>query len=227
MKKRIIALLVAVMVMAMGTLTVSAAVSPSARATTALADAVESKDGTAYVLDSNDVTKAMDFVEDVISSLVDTIEIGTPQGAPAGSDSALKGIIDDVMPAPQDGAKTEIVPELKAAFDFEPNDTIARQIAQNGGALVEFACDVKAGDNVLVLHSNVGDWEVIIPESVEDGKVKAFFTTFSPVAIVELSAKTVATASPRTGEIVTLLGAAAVLCLAGVSFCGRKTKENK
>ena len=72
---------------------------------------------------------------------------------------------------------------------------------------------VVAGQKVYLLHLKAdGVWEKITPDSVENGKVTATFTSLSPVAVVAGSA------SAQTGETLPVLPM--VLVFALVSFAG-------
>lgn len=100
---------------------------------------------------------------------------------------------------------------------------------------------IAAGDNVMILHWNGTEWEKITPNSVENGKVTATFSSFSPVVIVKLAETPVVNttnnntatnnttttsettvASPQTGETASILPLLAVICMGGVVVCGKK-----
>lgn len=85
---------------------------------------------------------------------------------------------------------------------------------------------IKAGDSVYILHQKQdGTWEVIIPDSVEDGVVTATFTSLSPVIIVkgEIPAGTdTGVKSPKTGESAMPIFAVAVICFAGAALTAKK-----
>ena len=121
-----------------------------------------------------------------------------------------------------------------------------------GGVQISFSLgNVQAGDNYVLLHQLPdGRWEMITPDSIENGMIKATFTSLSPVAFVKIAsqqnggntgtngtstrpngttagasataAKTVA-ASPKTGAALPVL---ALICAAGIVVCGRKVKFN-
>lgn len=108
---------------------------------------------------------------------------------------------------------------------------------------------VQAGDNYVLLHQLPdGRWEKITPDSVENGIIKATFTSLSPVAFVKLpkqnssnttgtttkpagttsTSKTAAgtAASPKTGAALPVLPVLAMICAAGIVVCGKKVKFN-
>lgn len=91
--------------------------------------------------------------------------------------------------------------------------------------------EVKAGDNIVVLHQKAdGKWETLPIVKVEDGKVTATFTSFSPVVVVKAKAAasngTEGATSPKDGAPVSALPVLAMLCAAGVVVFGRKVKFN-
>ncbi len=101
---------------------------------------------------------------------------------------------------------------------------------------------IKGTDSVLILHQKSdGTWETINPDSVADGKVSFTMTSFSPVAVVikaaaastgtvvvpaptagaaAPAAATSALIAPKTGDVLMAVAFMAVICLAGtvVSF---------
>lgn len=58
-----------------------------------------------------------------------------------------------------------------------------------GGVQISFSlAGVQAGDNYVLLHQLPdGRWEVIRPDSIENGVIKATFTSLSPVAFVKIT----------------------------------------
>lgn len=58
-----------------------------------------------------------------------------------------------------------------------------------GGVQISFSLpDVQAGDNYVLLHQLAdGRWEKINPDSIENGVIKATFTSLSPVAFVKIA----------------------------------------
>lgn len=127
-----------------------------------------------------------------------------------------------------------------------------------GGVTMSFSLpDVQAGDNYVLLHQLAdGRWEVINPDSVENGVIKATFTSLSPVAFVKIApvqngntngtpngtngttskpgtttgtsnaAAGTVAASPKTGAALPVLPVLAMVCVAGIVVCGRKVKFN-
>lgn len=126
-----------------------------------------------------------------------------------------------------------------------------------GGVQISFSlAGVQAGDNYVLLHQLPdGRWEVITPDSIENGMIKATFTSLSPVAFVKIAsaqnggstitdgtngtstkpsgttstsntAAKAVNASPKTGAALPVLPVLAMLCVAGIVVCGRKVKFN-
>lgn len=126
-----------------------------------------------------------------------------------------------------------------------------------GGVQISFSlAGVQVGDNYVLLHQLPdGRWEVITPDSIENGKITATFTSLSPVAFVKIAsaqnggstitdgtngtstkpsgttstsntAAKAASASPKTGAALPVLPVLAMICVAGIVVCGRKVKFN-
>lgn len=75
---------------------------------------------------------------------------------------------------------------------------------------------VTAGQKVAVLHQKSdGAWESVPVTNVASGSVTATFTSLSPVAIVTY-------ASPKTGEVVSMVAVLALIALAGSALCAAK-----
>ena len=80
---------------------------------------------------------------------------------------------------------------------------------------------VKKGAIVFLLHEAGQGWDVIPASVPADGTVKADFPSFSNYAIVEVD---LGAASPKTGEAFPAVAVMAVICLAGVVVCRRKLR---
>lgn len=121
------------------------------------------------------------------------------------------------------------------------------------GVQISFSlAGVQAGDNYVLLHQLAdGRWEQITPDSIENGVIKATFTSLSPVAFLKLpkqdssntnttgttirpsgvtstssTAAGTAAGSPRTGAPLPILPVLAMICVAGIVVCGRKIRLN-
>lgn len=120
-----------------------------------------------------------------------------------GNSSNSSGSSSNTTTTETPTGKTEVTQVSQAIKDTAAN--VAKQVSPNaqvlavvdvnydgkipaGGVQLSFSlAGVKAGDNMVLLHQlKDGRWEVITPDSVENGVVKATFTTLSPVAFVKL-----------------------------------------
>lgn len=107
---------------------------------------------------------------------------------------------------------------------------------------------------VMHLNSKTGQWEIIVPDKVENGKVTVTFSSFSPAlvnpAIIvplgedvkddepaaeewleprhpEQAAAANPATSPKTAETLPLAGVMALIGLAGAAICASKVRYNK
>ena len=225
MKKRVLSVVAALMVMTMGT-TVFAANSPS---TTDV-----KKDETQKVVvaevetkSAEDYAKAVTVTGGTATAVSkETVEITAKQVKAFltnVAEVAKKIGSKDLEAAATDAAK-KIVPTIKTVVDVAaPEGTT---VSESNPITLTFAVEgIKANANIVVLHWNGTAWETIKPESVADGKVTAKFTSLSPIAIVELAVEDVKT-SPATGEAASVLPVLAVICMAGALVCGKKVVFN-
>lgn len=113
--------------------------------------------------------------------------------------------------------ETKVTAAIAAIMDI----VISGEVSKENPATLTFDIpEAKAGENYLVLHQLAdGTWEQITPE-VRDGKIIAKFTSFSPVAIVKVAATT-----EKTG-VVSVLPMIAAAGLVGTVVCGKKVKFN-
>ena len=78
--------------------------------------------------------------------------------------------------------------------------------------------EIKAGERIIVLHKGVNGWEEIAGAVAGEGTVTATFTSFSPIAIVKVAAT-----AEKTG-VVSVLPMIALAGLAGAAVCGKKSR---
>ena len=232
MKKKLISVLAAVMVLTMGP-TVFAATSP----TTKSVSNVEVNATQKVVVKPTETQAPATYVEGINS-------INSNTGA-----AAVKAVTDNTMAS----VKAEIQSQMNDVAKLADiiGSTTLKQIAADSTKQVtpsvKFAADVtapagvtvsaanpitldlpapgvKAGAAVAVLHWNGSAWEVIKPDAVNDGMVKATFTSLSPVFVVEFSALTSdgKAVSPKTGSSMPVLPVMAVICMAGVAVVATK-----
>lgn len=231
MKKKVLSVLAALMVMTMGT-TVFAADSPDASSVT---DVKENEAQKAEVA-APEAKTAAEYVAavKVEGATVEAVSEATVAATVEEIKSLLKDVdavatvisSDELKTAAVDTAK-KIVPEIKTVVEVSApaGVTVSKE---NPISLTFEVAGIKAGSNILVLHWNGTAWETIKPESVEDGKITASFTSLSPIAIVELSVESAAGSqtSPSTGEAASVLPVLAVICMAGAVVCGKKVAFN-
>lgn len=207
MKKRVLVIVALLLVLAMGTFSASAAVSPTAETAAILADAAASTDGDVDVLEQVYLADVLTFIEESAA---------------------------DIFDIPAD-VEEEVVPEVKAAFEFVPSTETTELLAAQGYVDVSFNVDVAEGSTVVILHWTGDDWE-IIPAVVSNGVVTGRFTSFSPVVIIEYASETVDVApvetpqgdavAPQTGLVSSIVGLAAIGFAAAAIVTGKKSKKN-
>lgn len=194
MKKRILALVCAtVMVLAMG-MTVCAA--PSV--------------GAADVAPSQITTPSQDLDYETVSNMVANTTV-TSSVAATFNAVGMETVADAVAYAQETVGKNALIVTV---FDLHVP-------AGTGAASFTVGCNVKAGQNVVVLHEKAdGTWETIKPTSVANGSVTFTMTSYSPVAIVANG-----TAS-KTADMAGVAAVMAMVSLAGTAVCSKKAKKN-
>lgn len=232
MKKKLISVLAAVMVLTMGT-TVFAATSP----TTNSVSNVEVNSTQKVVVKPTETQAPAAYVEGI-----NTINSNTG-AAPvkAVTDNTMASVKAEIQSQMNDVAKLadtigsatlkqiaadntkQVTPSVKFAADVTAPAGVTVSAA-NPITLDIPAPGVKAGAAVAVLHWNGTAWEVIKPDAVNDGTVKATLTSLSPVFVVEFSALTSdgKAVSPKTGSSMPVLPVMAVICMAGVAVVATK-----
>ena len=232
MKKKLISVLAAVMVLTMGT-TVFAATSP----TTKSVSNVEVNATQKVVVKPTETQAPATYVEGINS-------INSNTGA-----AAVKAVTDNTMASVKAEIQSQMNDVAKLADTIgsatlkqiaadstkqvTPSVKFAAEVTAPAGVTVSAANPitldlpapgVKAGAAVAVLHWNGTAWEVIKPDAVNNGTVKATFTSLSPVFVVEFSALTNdgKAVSPKTGSSMPVLPVMAVICMAGVAVVATK-----
>ncbi len=223
MKKKLLAVVTALTVMAMGTVTAFAA-SPTVGTTEApvatqkasttiaatatpaeYAAATKVSDGfTVAAVEETTVKAASVQVQNAL--LNDLATIGTKLGnsdiAAAATDSNKK-VSASILSVVNIDAST-------ATKDADGNYTVTASIA-----------GIAAGDTIAVLHYTGSAWETIVPTSVAAGSVTFKTASFSPFAVVKLEVSTV-TASPKTGAAMPVAALFVVVGFAGAMVCGKR-----
>lgn len=182
MKKKIAGLLMALMVMTMGT-TAFAATSPTTNNTTTTATTA-----TAYA----NVTSSGVMIDGTTSTVAPTIKAVTTAQVEAAQAQAVATV------APT--AKVLQMVDVSLPVSFTK-----AQITFNVSGVV-------AGQKIAVLHQkHDGTWEVIAPDSVGNGTVTATFTSLSPVAIVAYNASAQTGETLPVLPVVTLICVAGIV----------------
>ncbi len=226
MKKKLLAVVTALTVMTMGTVTAFAATSPTAgtteapvatqKASTTIAATATPAEYVAATAVSEGFTVAAVEAETVKAAAVevqnallnDLATIGTKLGnstlASAATDSNKK-VSASILSVVSIDAST-------ATKGDDGNYTVTASIS-----------GIAAGDTIAILHYTGSAWETIIPSSVAAGSVTFKTASFSPFAVVKLSVETeTVTASPKTGEAMPAAVLLAVAGFAGAMVCGKK-----
>lgn len=151
------------------------------------------------------------------------------------TEATLDFFVEDTKIAGVEGVKVTAVTATEAQALVEKaqaiagsNSFIATMVdvevpAGTTKAVLTITCsNVWKGQNVVILHQKAdGTVETIKPDKVEDNKVTFTMTSFSPVAVMINTGAT----SPKTGEIIALVGAMAALCGAGAVAFGKKANK--
>ena len=232
MKKKLISVLAAVMVLTMGT-TVFAATSP----TTNSVSNVEVSTTQKVVVKPTETQAPAAYVDGI-----KTINSGSGAAPVAAvTDNTMASVKAEIQSQMNDVAKladtigSATLKQIAAdsTKQVTPSVKFAAEVTAPAGVTVSAANPitldipapgVKAGAAVAVLHWNGTAWEVIKPDAVNDGTVKATFTSLSPVFVVEFSALTSdgKAVSPKTGSSMPVLPVMAVICMAGVAVVATK-----
>ncbi len=192
MKKKVAALLTAIMVMAMGTTAFAASPTTTTTDTTTTT-------ATAYA----DVTIASNgvVIDGVASNVTPTITAVTTAQVEAAQAQAVASI-------------SSTAKVLKMVDVSLPVSFTKAQLTFNVSGVTE-------GQKIAVLHQkHDGSWETITPDAVGNGTVTATFTSLSPVAIVayNASAQTGETAPVMPVIIAVICMAGVAICAKKVKF---------
>ena len=219
MKKKIVALLTAAMMLVSAT-TVLAAPSVSAGDLSSskgnVTNAASMTDAQAEET-AKDLAVAKDKVEgaeNVTINDVTPVDAATFKAAAAEAVAAVKAKFGVDITAAVTG-DTKVTAAIVAIMD------IKAEITGDKADITVAVPDVKAGETVIVLHQKAdGTWEQLPVVQVVDGKVVFTATSFSPIAIVK-----VASTSVKTG-VVSVLPVLAAAGLVGAVVTGKKSKAN-
>lgn len=224
MKKKALAILSALVVMAMGTMTVFGADSPSVPETE---KAVSTQTATTSVA-----------ATDTPANYVSTVTVS------AGFD--VEAVSDTTVKATSVAVQNEILNDLAKTGETIKNDAVKKAATNNSKvtATILTVVDVKAdsatknaagnydvtlgvstvkeGDAIAVLHWNGTKWETINPSKVANGSVTFEVSDLSPISIVRLAVESTTAKSPKTGETAPVAAAIVVVALLGAAVTGKK-----
>ena len=202
MKKRILALVSATILVFAMNMSVMAAGSPNASAT---AGSVVDK-----VAKEELATGTQQFTESTIAKFATETTVETTV---AGATVAAASV--DTAKAAISQAKN-----LYGEKSFVASIVELNVPAGTGAATFTLKCpNVWAGQTVKILHQlSNGTWEVITPSAVGNNYVTFTMTSYSPVAIVIDTGAT----APQTADVVMLVAAMAVILLAGACVASKK-----
>lgn len=223
MKKKILAILTALTVMAVGSVSAFAA-SPSVGTTEAAVSTQKSATAVAATATPAEYTAATavseGYTKEAVSDttlnsakvaiqnqlLNDVAAIGTKLGnsaltaAAADSSKKVTATVLSVVEVKVDGAAKN------ADGKYEVTLNIA---------------GIAEGDSIAILHYNGSAWETIVPSKVAAGSVTFATTSLSPISVVKLEVSS-ATASPKTGQSMPIAVMVLAFGLVGAAVCTKK-----
>lgn len=222
MKKKMIAVLTAAMVLSMGTFavfaespTVETAEAPvaSQKAATSVADTKAPEEYATATTVSEGYS-----VEAVSQTTVDAAKVAV-QNEVLKDINAIGTLLGNntLSTAATDSSK-KVTATILSVVDVK--DTSAVQKDGKYEVTLKNA-QIAADDACVILHYTGSAWEVIKPTSVAAGSVTFTTSSLSPFAVVKLETAGAAQ-SPKTGASLPLAGAVLVISLAGAALCGKK-----
>lgn len=237
MKKKVLALLSALTIMATGSMTAFAA-SPTVPGTEAPAPGqvvsttvTEMKTATEYtsVTQVSDGFSVTTVTQTVIQSVAVTVQntllnnlsnIGATFASAANSGSAkiAASSYSNIAAAAEDTTK-RVTASVLSVVDV--NAETATKAANGNYVVTMNISSILSTDAIAVLHHNGSVWETIIPTNVSNGSVTFETASLSPISIVKLEVENL-TMAPKTGEAMAMMAVVMLVGLAGVIFCGKK-----
>lgn len=222
MKKRFLAVLSALTILTMGSMTALAA-SPTvgtAEAPVATQTTTTSVAATKAPADYAAATKASEGykVEAVSQTTVDSAAVAVQNQLLNDVASIGTKLGDSTLAAAAKDSSKKVTATVLSVVEVDP--TTATVV--DGKYVVTLSiADIAAGDTLAVLHYNGSAWETIVPTKVEAGKVTFATASLSPISVVKLQVTDV-TGAPKTGETAPMAGLILVVGLAGAVICGKK-----
>lgn len=223
MKRRILAVLTALMVLATGSVTAFAA-SPTVGTTEApvrtqkAATEIAAVDTPASYASSTSVSAGFS-----VSAVSDT----TIQAAKTAVQNAILNDVASIasklgnqtLAAAATDSGKKVTASILTIVEVKVS-TAAKDA--NGNYVVTLKLSsVAAGDSVAVLHYTGSVWETIIPASTANGSVTFAAASLSPFAVVKLGVTSITT-SPKTGASIPVAVGVLVIGVVGAAVCGKK-----
>lgn len=223
MKKRFLAVLSALTILTMGSMTALAA-SPTvgtAEAPVATQTTTTSVAATKAPADYAAATKVSDGykVEAVSQTTVDSAKVAVQNNLLNDVATIGTKLGDSTLAAAAKDSSKKVTATVLSVVEVDP--TTAVQDANGNYVVTLSIADIAAGDTIAVLHYNGSAWETIVPTKVEAGKVTFATASLSPISVVKLQVTDV-TGAPKTGETAPMAGLILVVGLAGAVVCGKK-----
>lgn len=222
MKKKLAALLTAVMVLGSATTALAA---PSVSAgdlsndkgnitkVESMTDAKAEELAGQLVIKSESITKS----DNVTSVKTEKVSASVVKSAAKKAIEVVEQLFKVDLDKKVNKGETKTTAALVAVMDV----TVEGEVSADKPATLTFTVpEAKASENYIILHRLAdGTWETI-PATVAKGTVTGTFTSFSPVAIVKVAATT------ETTGVVSVLPIIAAAGLVGTVACGKKVKFN-
>lgn len=223
MKKKILAILSAVMIIAMNTMTVAAA-SPTVGTT-------EVPDATQTTVTAVEATASpAEYAAATVVSAGFKVDAASQQTVEAAKVAVQNNLLNHVaaignalgdsnLAAAATNASVKVTAKVLSVV--EVNTTSAVKDAAGNYAVTLGVAGIAAGDTIAVLHYNGSAWETIKPSAIVDGYIAFSVSSLSPIAVVKLDVTPVSTA-PQTGEAVPYAVWIIAAGFAGAVLCGKK-----
>lgn len=92
----------------------------------------------------------------------------------------------------------------------------------NGNYVVTLSVSsIAEGDAIAILHYTGSAWETIVPTSVAKGSVTFASASLSPIAVVKISVASVSM-SPKTGSSIPAAAVILIIGIVGTAVCGKR-----
>lgn len=223
MKKSVLAVLSAITVFAIGSISVFAA-SPTVRTTEAPAQgqkAATSVSETASPADYASATKASEGykVEEVSQATVDSAAVAVQNELLNKLSAVGNALNNTALAAAAADPSKKVTASIMSVVEVNP--TTAAKDADGNYVVTLNINGILSGDTIAVLHYTGTEWEVIAPTKTAAGEVTFSTKSLSPISVVKLDVTDV-TASPQTGETIPAAVWIACIGLIGAAFCGKK-----